>query len=557
MRLRLLPLAALALALAACRSKEAPAPAASATLAEAPAPASLIAELSLGNPKETWQKARLLGGDYAQALPSSLPVLLAASLSLPPAAAGSLDESVPVVGVLLSRPDSAEPDIVIGMHVLSGAELVASLTLGDGAKFRRMDVGPRVVRLVSAPGAAEFNGALGVSGNYLLLATQPSALNDAARFVAEGVSKRARTEPGLTLRATESSLTGALSRRLREGWQARRAALSARDRQERDAKGRAPDFADPQVLLTGVDNTIESWLTVLESSREVSLSLTPESDRLSAELRLTPSQDGAAALLSRELVVGSAAPLLQLPSNTAAALLMRGEPPHEGAGPGGSVAQLFGERLNAGQTKQLTQAFDAFAKARHGATVFGFVPGAAPALLITCELSQGSEFTAAFADVLALLQLPPVNGLVAGTLGKPSLELRRSTAGVSHARLRFAGLGRGPGLPIPKSLSLSWEARDGVGYIVVSPDETLGLAPFAEKSRLASSQWLTRSQPGLAELRALALFADARLIAPGGPDDAKLLLSFGKKGDQIAVALDVAATALPALARLFALDRSP
>jgi hypothetical protein len=93
---------------------------------------------------------------------------------------------------------------------------------------------------------------------------------------------------------------------------------------------------------------------------------------------------------------------------------------------------------------------------------------------------------------------------------------------------------------------------------VVSPDETLGLAPFADKSRLASSEWLTHSQPGLAELRALALFADTRLVAPGGPDDAKVaLLSFGKKGDQIAIALDVAATALPALARLFALDRSP
>ena len=557
MRLRLLPWAALALALAACRSKEAPAPAASVTLAEAPAPASLIAELSIGNPKETWQKARLLGGDYAQVLPSSLPVLLATSLSLPPAAAGSLDESVPIVGVLLSRPDSPEPDIVIGTHVLSGAELVASLTLGDGAKFRRLELGPRVVRLVSAPGAAEFNGALGVSGNYLLLATQPSALNDAARFVAEGVSKRARAEPGLTLRATASSLTGALSRRLREGWQARRALLSARDRQERDAKGRAPDFADPQVLLSGADNTIESWLTVLESSREVSLSLTPQADRLSAELTLTPSPDGAAALLSRELVVGSAAPLLQLPSNTAAALLMRGEPTHDGPGPGASAARLFGERLNADQTKRLVQAFDAFAKARQGASVFGFVPGPAPALLITCELSQGSEFTAAFADLLSLLQLPPVSGLVAGTLGMPSLELGKPVAGVARARLRFRSLGPRPGLPLPKSLSLTWEARDGVGYIVVSPDDTLGLAPFAGKSRLASSQWLTHSQPGLAELRALALFADARLVAPGGPDDAKLLLSFGKKGDQIAIALDVAATALPALARLFALDRSP
>lgn len=557
MRLRFLPWAAVLLALAACRTKDAPAPAASSTLAEAPAPAALIAELSLGNPKETWQRARLLGGNYAQALPSSLPVLLATSLSLPPSAAGSLDETVPLVGALLSRKDAQEPAIVIGMHVLSGAELVASLTLGDGAKFRRLELGPRVVRLLPAPGAPDFNGALGVSGNYLLLATEVSALTDAGRFVAESVSKRARSEPGLTVRATDSALTGALARRLREGWQARRAALSARDRAERDAKGRAPDFADPQVLLAGADNTIESWLGVLESSRQVSLSLTPEADRLSTELSLTPGAEGAAALLSRDLVVGSAAPLLQLPSSTGAALLMRGEAQPSGPGPGESIAQLFGGRLNGQQTKQLVEAFDAFARSRRGVTVFGFVPAPAPALLITCELSEGSDFPDALARVLSLLQLPPVSGLVAGTFGKPSLELSTLPSGVRRARLRLRSLAHGPSLPIPKSLSVTWEARDGVGYIVVSPDEALGLAPFAEASRLASSEWLAHSQPGLAELRALGIFVDTRLIAPGGPDDAKLLLSFGKKADRIVLALDVAATALPAVARLFALDRSP
>jgi len=95
-----------------------------------------------------------------------------------------------------------------------------------------------------------------VSGNYLLLATEVAALKDAARFVAESVSKRARSEPGLTVRATDSALTARLAPRLRESWQARRAALSARDRAERDAKGRAPDFADPQVLLAGADGDV-------------------------------------------------------------------------------------------------------------------------------------------------------------------------------------------------------------------------------------------------------------------------------------------------------------
>jgi len=558
-RLRSLLGVAALLALAACRSKEAPQPTASVSVAEVPAPAALIAELSIGNPKETWQRGRLLGGTYAQALPSNLPVLLATSLSLPPSAAGSLDETVPMVGVLLSRKDAPEPEVVLGMHVVSGAELVASLTLGDGAKFRKLEVGPRVVRLLPAPGAPEFNGALGVSGNYLLLATGVSALTEAGRFVAEAVPKRARKEAGITLRATESVLTGALARRLREGWQARRAALSERDRAERDAKGRAPDFADPQVLLSGADNTIESWLAVLESSREATLSLTPEADRLRAELSLSPTADGAAALLSKELVVGSAAPLLQMPAATGAALLMRGDAQSAGAGPGlgESLAQLFGGRLDAKQTAQLVKTFEAFSKARRGATVIGFVPAPAPAVLITCELADGSAFSQALADVMSLLELPPVSGLLAGSVGKPTLQFSKSDSGARHVRVRLRQSGRGPGLPLPKALSVSWEARDGVGYIVITPDPLVGLSPFAAPARLASSPWLTQSQPGLSAQTALALVADTRLLAPGGPDDAKLMLSFGKKDAQIVVGLDVAAAALPALARLFALDRSP
>jgi hypothetical protein len=548
----------LALGPVACRSKKAPAPAASAIVAEAPAPASLIAELSVGNPKETWQRARRLGGDYAQALPSSLPVLFATSLSLPPAVAGSLDETVPLVGVLLARKDSQEPDFVVGMHVLSGAELVASLTLGDAAKFRRLEVAPRVVRLLPAPGAPEFDGALGVSGNYLLLATTLSALTDAGRFVAEGVVKRARTDPGLTLRATEKVLTGVLAQRLREAWQARRAALSASDRAERDAKGRAPDFADPQVLLAGVDNTIEAWLGVLESSREVSLQLTPEQDRLRAELSLTPAATGVAAALSRELVVGPVAPLLQLPASTAAGLLLRGDAETGGAGPGESVARLFGERLNAAQTQRLVGAVDAFARSHRGATVFGFVPTPAPALLVTCELGVGNAFAQAFADLLALLELPPVRGLVKGTLGEPVLELAKPVGGVRHARVRFRAQSHAAATPLPKALSLTWEAKDGVGYIVISPDDALGLSPFATTARLASSDWLSRGVAGQgAGGTALEALLDMRLVAPGGPDDAKVLLSFGKRDERIAVGLDVAASALPAMARLFALDRSP
>jgi hypothetical protein len=547
----------LSIAAVGCRSKDAPAPAASATLAEAPAPATLLAELSLGNPKETWRRLRLLGGTAAQALPSSLPVLLATSLSFPPTVAGSLDESLPMVGAALSREGASEPDLVLGMHVTSGAELVASLTLGDGAKFRRVELAPRLVRLVAAPGAQEFNGALGVSGNYLLVATRVEALKDAGRFVAEGVAKRAVSEPGLSLRTTERVLGGSLSRMLREGWQARRAALVAGAEQQRKAKGRAPDFADPEAVLAGVDNTVEAFLGVLESSRQLELSLVPEADRLRVELSLLPGADGAAGLLASELVTGPIAPLWQLPRGTRAALLLRGdEQPKPGAaGLAESVTRLFGARLTVEQASQLSQAFEALAQSHRGATVVGLLGAPDPALLIRCEVTDPVAFSNAVAGLLRLVELGPVSSWLASTAGKPSLELGKSkSANMGQAHLRFKRQREGAEV-LPPSLNVTWEAKDGVGYVVVSARTASGLAPFNEPVRLGASAWLQNSQPQLAAQAALGLYLDTRLLAPGGPDEAPMLLALGKRDGRIVLGADLAPAALHSVSRLFALDR--
>jgi hypothetical protein len=516
-----------------------------------------LAELSVGNPKETWQKARLLAGDRASALPSSLPVLLTTSLSMPPSAAGSLDETVPMVGVVLAGKEGGEPDAVLGMHVSSGAELVASLTLGEAAKFRRVELIPGLVRLVPAPGAPEFNGALGVSGNYLLLSTRLEALKEAGRFVSESVTRRARQDPGVMLRTNEKVLAGSLSRTLREAWAERRSALAKHDRAQRQAKGRAPDFADPEVLLGGIDNIVESWLGVLESSRELSLNLLPQAERLVLELTLVPGAEGAAKSLHGELVVGPLAPLLALPDSAGAALLLRGDDkPDAKAAPniGASLARLFGERLAPEHATKMQQAFEALEKSRRGATVFGLISVPAPALLATCELADGEAFVAAVAEVLRLLELTPVSSWLASTVGKPALELPRASTGPRRARLRFQRAAPRAVAALPSELHLTWEARDGVGYLVVSPDAKLGLAPFGAANRLASSAWLTQTQQRLDE-RALAFFADMRLVQPEHAPPAPLLLTFGKQADRITISLDAAPAALHAVAGLFALDR--
>ncbi|HVY27744.1 MAG TPA: hypothetical protein VHB79_14415 [Polyangiaceae bacterium] len=550
--------AALALAVA-CRGKEAPAPVATASLPEVSAPAGLVAELSLGNPKETWSRLLRAGGSFAQALPSSLPVLLATSLSLPPAAAGTLDESVPFVGAVLSQAGSSEPDLVLGVHVTSGPELVASLTLGDAAKFRRVELAPRVVRLVSAPGAPELDGALGVSGNYLLVASRVDALRDAGRFVAESVPKRARSEPGFTLSTSQGVVGGALSRRLRDLWQSRRAALAERARAERQAKGRPADFADPEALLAGADGVVDSWLAVLDSSKALSLNLSPEVDRFRAELALTPGAAGAAALLSKDLAVGSIAPLLALPQKTSAALLLRGDAaghPGEPSTLADSLTKLFGARLNPEQATKMTNALGNFGQAHHGASVVALVPLPAPSMLLTFETRDAEAFSRSLGDVISLVQLPPVSGWLAGVWGKPQLVLAaKPTQGVYRARVRFQR-GAAARSALPPALSLSWQAKDGVGQLLISADEATGFAALTELPRLEQASWFGSAELGQGEHTAAALVADARLLA-AGTDDAPLLASFGKKGEQIVVTLDVATAALPALARVFALDRSP
>jgi hypothetical protein len=102
---------------------------------------------------------------------------------------------------------------------------------------------------------------------------------------------------------------------------------------------------------------------------------------------------------------------------------------------------------------------------------------------------------------------------------------------------------------------VSWEAKDGVGYVMVSPRVGSNFAPFNEPVQLGASAWLQKSQPQLGVQTALGVYLDTRLFAPGGPDDAPLLIALGKREGRIVLGVDMAPAALHAVSRLFALER--
>jgi hypothetical protein len=90
----------------------------------------------------------------------------------------------------------------------------------------------------------------------------------------------------------------------------------------------------------------------------------------------------------------------------------------------------------------------------------------------------------------------------------------------------------------------------------MTPDGGAKLASLLAGPRLGALDFLA-SGAGFGDQTALSVFADARLFAPDASQSAPLFFAFGKKEQRVALAFDVSAVALPAVARLFALDRSP
>jgi len=128
--------------------------------------------------------------------------------------------------------------------------------------------------------------------------------------------------------------------------------------------------------------------------------------------------------------------------------------------------------------------------------------------------------------------------------------------GERRAKLRFRRATPATS-PLPSTLHLRFRSQAGVGEALLSTDEKLSFGQLAALPKLAAHPWLAPAQARLGEGAALGLFADARVLAPGLGGEAPILLSFGKKGPQVSLGLAVSPGALPALARLFAVEKSP
>ncbi len=235
--------------------------------------------------------------------------MLAATLAgLPPLSADSFDADLPAVGLLVQAPGGS-PGWVLAAHVVSGPELVAKLSTGDGAPFRAVSTAvPGLKSLEPAaasatPGTAPAGFSLAVFDNYLLAGSSAELLVAAGPYSARMLPRRPPAQAPIALRFTQRALDSNVVPALRALWAGYRTRLSHLDQSDRSAHGgRAPDFADPAQVILGADAVVESLFSLIDGAAALELDLAPFPDRLDASLVLEPeagSDVGAAACDAR------------------------------------------------------------------------------------------------------------------------------------------------------------------------------------------------------------------------------------------------------------------
>ncbi|XXT21384.1 hypothetical protein WME94_07460 [Sorangium sp. So ce429] len=552
MRRRAAALLAVVLGLSAgaagCKSPGAPADAGVAGLSPVPAPAGLIAEAFLPTPDATWAKARALVGGSAALLPGSAGALAASLLGLPIAVASEIDAGVPVLGAAVEAPDRPRPRGALGIHVKDGGRLIDQLTRGEGARFRSTpDAATSIALLEPLQGTSPV--ALGVLGNYLLVAESAGDLTAVGPYVARTMPQAQVPKEDLAVELPRPAIEGPVLRAARGAWD----------------KARGPDGAPPATALP-LAPMIEGALAMLGDLERARLTLVLDE---SAHLRVsgTPKAGGGpASKASTDLAVGDVKPLLDLPADTLAGILVRDRAASRVEGVPRLVDALAG-LVEGGLPPAERERLGAVIRAASDARGDWFAGGlrfddAGPTAFVRAAVGDRAKLEDAVQDLLGTAELQPVKaalqreGLRIST-GKVEVsqlegEVRRvrfeqtagagqpgAGAGQSTARKGAPGAdppgGQGASLP-PSRIELLYLVRDDGLFASVGTDPGAGLRSVVASLQGESLGGVPAMKAALAPLGADIAFAlvvdPLRLVArrlgqPGAGDPAPVVIAAG------------------------------
>jgi hypothetical protein len=279
-------------------------------LSPLPAPEGHLADLFVPAPEATWTKARALVGGPAAFFPQSFGALAATLLKLPVAVAAEIDGAVPVLGASLKK-GPAPVQAAIGIHVKAGGRFVDQLTKGPEARFTgKLDEASRITVLTTksdTPGAVP-QVAMGVLGNYLLIALNAVDLAAVGPYVARTLPSRPAPREDVAIEVPEAALSGPVLAEAQRSWDNTRKGL---------------DQLGAPVLLP-VASTVEMLLGVLADSKQARFTLDLADTAVHGRMTMTPKPGGGAATKAiDEMAVGDLAPILDLPASALMGMLWR------------------------------------------------------------------------------------------------------------------------------------------------------------------------------------------------------------------------------------------
>jgi hypothetical protein len=455
-----------------------------------------MAELWVSDPDRSWRKLRDQAGSRPALLPASFPMLAATVLELPHAVAGMFDANVPLLGALVTEP-SGSAAWVLGLHVKSGRELAAALTSGADASYAsRTDEASGVLLLEPKSKNNPTQPALGIVGNYLLVAERAALLSLAGPFVARTLPKRPPPSEPIVLTARQPALAGPVAKQLQRLWREQASELKTLDQKNRqDRGGRTPDFGDPLAALNGVGASVDTLVELLKSARELRVVLEPLDDGLELRAELTPGQDGPAAEVVRELVVGGVEPLLTLPKNTLFGVLSRGsssQREESAKSMSTRLRALFAERLSDGDKALIDETFAQLARGRGDFAAYGLVECNGG----VCAVMRGAagDVSAFNSGVKSLLKFPrirafsePLRQFVGEITVRPSStsvpglpgRIDRAALTVKPARMRGAGGGHAD----VETFELLWRADSELVYAAAGRDAAPALVELTQGTK--------------------------------------------------------------------------
>ncbi|MEJ7734929.1 MAG: hypothetical protein WKG00_37795 [Polyangiaceae bacterium] len=499
----------------------------STVLAPVPAPVTLAADVFLTSPEATWAKVRGLINAPAAFVPQSFGGLVASLLGFPITAVAEIDGGVPVLGAVLAPQEGTRPRGVLAIHVKEGTRFLELLTRGESARFAtEVDLGSSITMVVQKGGSGGPY-AMGVLGNYLLVAQTRVDLLEGGPYAARTLPTAPVPKEELVLQVGEAALDGPVRPWMAQG-----------------AKRLDELPAALQQALAPVRGVLESAGDL--SSARLAAAIGDASTRV--QVTLVPRAGTRARAFVDELDVGDLGPLLGLPADTLAAVVLRdaGKASDQALqAQVATIAGVLGMELPEKDRAQLSGALGELASVTGDWVSAGVSLGpTGPAGYFGAEVKDEARFWAAGGALGAFLDKGPGKALLAGHAmrakgDKTKLENFAGDVGrIRISRTEGAPTAAAKDQGLPAAVDVLYTVRDGKLLAVASTDAPAALRRLASSGKLESSASAKAAAERLGGGMALTVFLEPLLMVasragrPGAGESAPVLFGYGREGDK-------------------------